>query len=185
MLKRVAIYCDGSNIFHGLRDNFPEMTLNYERLIDRIVHAVPDRELFRVYFYQGLPVHDPAAARMQRFVSRLQRIPYVEVRARKLIAGPGPLGSTMYREKGIDVQLAVDMVSMAHRGLYDAAALVSGDADLVPAVRAAKEAGRHVEAYFFEGRASLELVQQADVSRPFTATFLTGALMQVSRRGSS
>jgi uncharacterized LabA/DUF88 family protein len=184
-LKRVAIFCDGSNIYHGLRECFAGQTLDYARLFDRILLNTAGRELFRVYFYQSLPQTEPAAARNQRFVSRLQRIPYVEVRAKKLVAYAGPDGRIAYREKGIDVQLAVDMVSMAYRGLFDVAALVSGDADLVPAVRAVKEAGRHVENYFFGGRAALELLQQADVSVELTTQFLTGALLDLERRGSS
>lgn len=37
-------------------------------------------------------------------------------------------------EKGIDVQLAVDMVRLALHRRYDAAILVSADTDLLPAV---------------------------------------------------
>ena len=43
--------------------------------------------------------------------------------------------TTTYVEKQVDVRIAVDMVSMAHRDEYDVAYLLSADGDFVPAVR--------------------------------------------------
>jgi len=45
-----------------------------------------------------------------------------------------------FREKGVDVQIAVDMVKMAFRGELEKAILASSDSDLQPAVKALKEA---------------------------------------------
>lgn len=42
------------------------------------------------------------------------------------------------REKGIDVQIAIDLVIGGLRGLYDVAVLFSNDNDLLPAVEAVK-----------------------------------------------
>lgn len=38
------------------------------------------------------------------------------------------------REKGIDVQIAVDMVRLAVEGAYEVGVLVSSDTDLIPAL---------------------------------------------------
>jgi uncharacterized LabA/DUF88 family protein len=100
----------------------------------------------------------------------------VEVRHKKLSPYQEG-GQTRYREKGIDVAIAVDMVDMAYRGTYDVAALVSGDADLVPAIVAVKDAGRHTENYYFTGTQSLELRQQVDRSFELNATWCKGLLI--------
>ncbi len=47
-------------------------------------------------------------------------------------------------EKAVDVQIAVDMVSMAQRNAYDAAYLLSADGDLTPAVSEARSLGKQV-----------------------------------------
>lgn len=45
-------------------------------------------------------------------------------------------------EKGLDVSLAVDMVTLAP--LFDLAVVISGDADMLPSLRYCKQAGKHV-----------------------------------------
>lgn len=51
---------------------------------------------------------------------------------------------TTYKEKGVDVHLAVDMVRLAMEGRYDAAYLLSADGDYVPAVNTVHELGKKV-----------------------------------------
>ena len=48
-------------------------------------------------------------------------------------------------EKGVDVNLAVDLVSGAHQRSYDVGVVCSTDTDLVPALRLARELGVRVE----------------------------------------
>ena len=54
------------------------------------------------------------------------------------------------REKTVDVNLAVDMLQM--RDIYDMAVIVSGDQDYLPAVQAAKNAGKTVVNIAFAAR---------------------------------
>lgn len=51
------------------------------------------------------------------------------------------------KEKGVDVHLATDMVSMAN--IYDTAILISGDQDFLPAVQAVKNMGKNVTVAVF------------------------------------
>ena len=48
-------------------------------------------------------------------------------------------------EKGCDVNLAVDMMSMAYKNLYDVAILVSADGDFASACQCVKDLGKHIE----------------------------------------
>lgn len=62
------------------------------------------------------------------------------------------------REKGIDVQLAVDMVRMAIAGEFEVGILFSRDTDLKPALEAIRELkGPHVEVATWEGSSRLRL----------------------------
>ena len=49
-----------------------------------------------------------------------------------------------YTEKRVDVNIAVDMVSTAMKGVFDVAYLISADGDFVPAVKAVRETGKKV-----------------------------------------
>ena len=51
-----------------------------------------------------------------------------------------------YREKGVDTRISVEVVDLAHRDEYDAAYLLSADADFVPAVEVARRLGKTVVA---------------------------------------
>jgi uncharacterized LabA/DUF88 family protein len=52
------------------------------------------------------------------------------------------------REKGIDVKLAIDLLSF--KDISDLAILFSGDQDYVPAIQAYKDSGKHIFAVNFE-----------------------------------
>ncbi len=53
---------------------------------------------------------------------------------------------SQYKEKAVDVMLAVDMVTMAHDDQYDAAYLLSADGDFTPAVEFVQRTGKMVYA---------------------------------------
>ena len=64
--------------------------------------------------------------------------------------------------KQVDISLAVEMLSHAHRGNYDAAVLVAGDGDYVPLVDAVAAAGRRVFLWFVKDGLSAVLRRRVD-----------------------
>ena len=104
----------------------------------------------RVYYYNA-PLNQETNQmdykKQQAFFSRVRRLPYFEVKLGRLkkIPGASPI------EKGVDVRLAVDMVSMGLKSQYDVAVLVSGDGDFSEAVQIVKDAGKHVELAYPKG----------------------------------
>jgi len=143
MPRRLAIFIDGSNLYHALRTAYSRADLDFRLLASRLCG---DRDLVRAYYYNA-PVaqqENPTAYReQQRFFAALQSTPYFELRLGRLVNRAGVLV-----EKGVDVRLAVDMVRMGHLGIYDTAILVSGDGDFADAVQAVKDMGKHVECAF-------------------------------------
>ena len=83
--------------------------------------------------------------------------PYLELRLGRLERR----GSTVV-EKGVDVAIATDMLRRAYSNVYDTAILISGDADLVPAVEGIKDLGKHVENAFVQAGQSRHLRQTCD-----------------------
>jgi uncharacterized LabA/DUF88 family protein len=66
-----------------------------------------------------------------------------------------PKRSSNRPSKGVDISLAVDMLSHAHRKNYDLAILIAGDADYVPLVTSVKAEGSRVCVWFFDERFGL------------------------------
>jgi uncharacterized LabA/DUF88 family protein len=157
MESRVAIFIDGSNLYHALRDNFARVDLNFAAFTSKLCAGRP---LFRTYYYNVLqdPAQRPEGHReQQEFLDTLRKTPYLEVRlgSTKLLQGV-PV------EKGIDIMLATDLLHFGWNDLYDAAVLVSGDGDFAYALQAVKNMGKHVEVAYFESNISRNLLEVAD-----------------------
>ena len=102
--------------------------------------------LKEVRIYRGLPSNsqDPkgyGAARRQ--IAAWKKLPWVEATARPL-RYPWNYPNVKAEEKGIDVQIAVDFVTMAVRREYDIGILMSGDTDLLPAIEAVTDLGNAI-----------------------------------------
>ncbi len=170
-MNRVMAFLDGAYLFKGVKAVMGDgWRLDFDKFVAAVVGP---RQLNRTYFYNAWLTqdHDPARfADQQRFLSYLRNLDYFTMRNGRL-AGEWP----RVRQKGVDVRLALDMVKFAYKGAYDVAALVSGDSDLVEAVRSVQENGQHVELWHFNtgsARTADELHSHCDVRRTFTQEFL-------------
>ena len=167
---RVCVFIDGSNFYNACRENLGGRTdVNFASFSAYLVG--PARHLVRTYYYGCAlpPDHDEEARRgQQRFFAALQRTPYLELRLGKLVKRSVDCPACgdhrdRYQEKGVDMRVGVDMLAGASKNLYDVGILVNGDGDLVEAVKAVKDLGKHVElATFTKGRSD-ELAPAADV----------------------
>jgi len=156
-VKRVAIFIDGSNLYHGMKGLLGHASVDFRKLAEKLARGY---ELHRAYYYNAVLEQsvDPEKYRKQQsFFNRLRELPYLEVRTGRLKRREQGL-----KEKGIDVKIAVDMVSMAYRDQYDVAVLVSSDGDYVELVHAVKDAGKHVINAYFDANRSDALRHACD-----------------------
>jgi uncharacterized LabA/DUF88 family protein len=66
-------------------------------------------------------------------------------------------------QKGVDVQLAVDLVSFAHQDIYDIAVVFSGDIDLLESLKTVKNLGKQVIIFSHYKNAAVEMKREADM----------------------
>lgn len=141
-MERVTVFIDGSNLYHGLKAICGDARIDFGRFAQWLVG---DRKFIRAYYYAAPRSDNSVAARnQQKFFEALRRIPYFDLRLGRL----EPRGST-YVEKGVDIAIAVDMITMAYRDAFDTAILVSSDGDFAKAVDAVRDTGKHVEVACF------------------------------------
>ncbi len=169
MEDRAAIFIDGSNLYHALKNNFRRHDLNFAEFASKLCGS---RRLFRTYYYNVLqdPTQWPDSYQeQQEFLGILRKTPYLEVRlgSTKMLQGVSV-------EKGIDVMLATDLLYFAWNDFYDVAVLVSGDADFAYALQAVKNMGKHVEVAYFESGVSKDLLNIADDRHVLDRTFFKG-----------
>lgn len=98
----------------------------------------------------------------QKMMSRQQEI-IAKLRKSGFITQYGYLLRTKdnkYHEKGVDVQLAVDIMKGAYKNTYDICYLVSSDTDLIPAIKEEQSAGKKVIYVGFRHQVSYALHNQ-------------------------
>jgi uncharacterized LabA/DUF88 family protein len=165
---RIAIFIDGSNLYHSLDEHCHRFDLDFKIFTDKLCDT---RSLYRVYYYNVLRDQDrnhQAYQDQQKFLSALYTTPFLEVR----------LGSSKIRgdtavEKGVDIMIATDLLQMAWNDLYDTAVLVSGDGDYTYAVQSVKNLGKHVEVAAFSSNLAWELANIADDRVLFTPEYFS------------
>lgn len=143
---KVAIFIDGNNLFHAAR--FHNIDIDYNKLLRLLLG---DGRLFRAFFYTGV---DAGAERQQGFLLWMRRNGFRVVQKELKTFHDGS------RKANLDVEIAVDMLSLA--GRYDTAVLVSGDEDFVYAVNAVAYKGCRVEIAGFRSNTAPKLIDVAD-----------------------
>jgi uncharacterized protein (TIGR00288 family) len=68
----------------------------------------------------------------------------------------------VFHEKGVDVQMAVDIVRGSIKGEYDTFYLISSDTDLLPAIKTAQNEGKKVVYVAFENFVSRALLKNCN-----------------------
>lgn len=151
--ERVAVFIDGSNFYHAVKDQRGSPRVDFEYLVNGLVG---ERTLVRAYYYNALPkegdVPDEQYTQQRNFFDSINRLPYFEVKLGYIDRG---------NQKGVDVQLITDILLGAVRNVYDTAIIISGDGDFAVPAQAIKDIGKHVEHAFFPGWGK-QLIRVAD-----------------------
>jgi uncharacterized protein (TIGR00288 family) len=66
-------------------------------------------------------------------------------------------------QKGVDVQLAVDLVDFTHKDMFDIAVIFSGDIDLLESIKTAKGMGKQIIIMGNSSVTAEEMKRQADL----------------------
>jgi uncharacterized LabA/DUF88 family protein len=177
-MDRVCIFIDGSNFYHALVENGKSPRVDFGKLAAALVGD--QRQLVQIYYY-NTPLLSPKASDInattkekarrdqQRFFNALRYVPHLTFKQGRFQRLPN--GGQV--EKGVDVMIAVDMVNLAYKNIYDVAILITSDADLKSAVEVIKsETGKSVELSQVQGAKSYDLITACDVYRPIDDAIL-------------
>ncbi|HSX33919.1 MAG TPA: NYN domain-containing protein [Candidatus Saccharimonadales bacterium] len=172
--KRVAIFIDGSNFYFKLKTLVPTKTdfihYRYRELLKSLLDA--DEAITYIGYYVGV-VRDTKKAKNHEKALELiknQQKVFEQLKHQRIEVVKGYLleRDNKFFEKGVDVRLAIDIVSMAFEKQYDVAVVVSSDTDLIPAIVKAKQYKKDVVYVGFEHQPSLALLRYATRFRVIT-----------------
>src|SRR5258708_3687166 len=146
---KVVIFFDGQNFYRSLQRYDDSLRVDYDRLATWITQQVggPNALFSGAYYYVGLSADAPAV--VEGFLEGLELRPGYSVKREPRVRRSGrcPHCGVEYEyttEKRVDTRLVADLLQHAASGAFDAAVLVSGDDDFVPAVEAVNALGKQV-----------------------------------------
>jgi uncharacterized LabA/DUF88 family protein len=152
--ERVAVFIDGNNLYHCLKDKGWRIRTDIGLLAQRLVGK--NRLLQHIYYYNAPPPgNKPHTEKSNAYLSRVKKTPNLTFCASWLqpIQKADEYGVYQsYREKGGDTALTTDMVSGAVRDEYDTAIIVASDGDYAPAAQMLVSYKKSVEVVYFSGR---------------------------------
>ena len=146
---KICIFFDGQNFYRSLQRFDENLRVDYDRLAAWITQAVggPTAMFGGAYYYVGVSADAPVV--VEGFLKGLELRPGYFVkrdrRVRRSVRCPACNAESEYTtEKRVDTRLVADLIHYAANNAYDAAVLVSGDDDFVPAVEAVNALGKQV-----------------------------------------
>lgn len=163
--ERLMIFIDGENLFRALKGF--NIEIDFQKLINFLSRNF---NLIRVYYYTGIPnrkIWNKNKETKKEFDNRLNKqIRFLEglefdynfhVVKKPLVLIDGKI-----REKGVDVNIASDILWHGLSNNYDSFVLISGDKDLMDCLIRMKDNGKKVIVANFENRVSREIKRIAD-----------------------
>jgi uncharacterized LabA/DUF88 family protein len=165
--ERALILIDGSNFYFKLRDLKLHQLLTFD--FSSFAHSLSrNRTLVKATYYIG-KVRTDGTGKTNNMLADQQRL-FSYLKKHQFTYSLGYLlkSDGKFHEKGVDVQIAVDMLVAAYENLCERIYLVSSDTDLIPAIQKAQEKGKTVVYVGFSHQISHALVANCKETQTLT-----------------
>ena len=166
--ERASILIDGSNFYFKLRDLRLHQLLNFN--FSQFAHSlIGNRALIQATYYVGA-VRTDGTVKTQQLFSDQRRL-FAHLKKHHVTYSLGYLlkdSKGVFHEKGVDVNIAVDLLVASYENLSDRLYLVSSDTDLIPAIAKAQEKGKTVIYVAFSHQVSKALVSACRETQTLT-----------------
>jgi len=162
------LFIDGENFLHKLEDALIQQRIEKKKIdsvhidLKKLIQlALPNEHIAKSTFYSAkLQIHEATRAKSLKLIQE-QRILKTNLEKQGftfVLAGnvrPQTVrvdgkSKTIFREKGVDVRLAVDLVSLSCDKVIERAIVCSSDSDLQPAIAEIRKRGVEVIYLGFE-----------------------------------
>lgn len=153
---RTILFVDGRNFLEKMEDvfeaekmPFPSWhTYDFQALLDTVLKGVEIKE--KIFYFAKIKVHQETVEKSKYLIEQQRLLKtHLERQGFRVILGGVVRGNykegihgkkiLVFTEKGVDVSIAVDIVSAACDRRLERAVIASSDSDLQPAVRELKK----------------------------------------------
>jgi uncharacterized LabA/DUF88 family protein len=165
--QKVIILIDGSNFYFKLKNlNLHNLlSLDFSRLIKFLAR---NHEVVNACYYVGRIRQNGTRKTEKLFDGQQKLIGALKKHNVSYTFGYLLKSGGIFHEKGVDVQIAVDILVCTYEDIADRIILVSSDTDLAPAIKKAREKGKIVEYVGFSHKPSIAMISFCSESRLLT-----------------
>jgi len=164
-MEKTAILID-SGYVNAIYQEYIKVKINYQKMIADLSSR---KELLRAYYYYCPPyLSEPPTddekirqSNFNKFLFSLRSIPRLALRQGKLEKRPDG-----FKQKRVDIMMAVDLVTLSSRDQIQSAIIIAGDSDLIPAIESAKNNGTIIYLYYHKKCVHDELLNACDERIP-------------------
>lgn len=165
--RQVMVFVDGGYLREYIKKKWGSQELATgplqsltRKLIEYVQFGNIYGELIRTYYYDAIvdEKEKDERERQNEFFDTLRTLPSCTVRLGRLKT----VRKEPRRQKGVDILMAIDMLTKAYENHYDIAILVAGDGDFVDLVEAVKDAGKRVYGAYIKDHVDDKLLGSLD-----------------------
>jgi uncharacterized LabA/DUF88 family protein len=175
-MAKIVFFVDGFNLYHALdytesgQDHFRYRKYKWINLRAFAgVFVGPLDSLEQVLLFTAFVTRDPAKVARHKLLIRANEnagvsVVYGEFKRKDKFSRLCRRKYHSYEEKQTDVNIALELFRLAYLDQYDRAVIVSGDTDLIPAVKAVRSTfpQKQIGVIVPIGKSSEDLVKHAD-----------------------
>jgi hypothetical protein len=157
MQQKCIVLIDGSNFYFKLKSLHlrRQLSLDFSRLIKLLARS---GKVVDACYYVGRIRQDGTTTTNKLFDAQQKLLGNLKKHNVSYQLGYLLKSDGVYHEKGVDVQIAVDMLVAAYEKKCDRIILLSSDTDLAPAIKKTREKGVVVEYVGFSHQPSVAMV---------------------------
>ena len=167
--KRIIGFVDGGYLRETCKKLYNHDKIDFLKLQKKFVYWFNVRvstkypfqaDLIRVYYYDAIvnPEHQDYKTQRKYFSDIEKEMLYV-VRLGELVKS----SKKRFKQKGVDILITIDALTMAYQDHYDIGMFVMGDRDFHPLINAIKNSGKRAVGIYYQPNASLELRKSFDI----------------------
>lgn len=161
--KRCAVLIDGSNFYFKLKDLRLHNLLSFN-FANFAKHLAKDCQVTSCIYYVGKVRTDGTEKTQKLFNNQRKLLAHLKKNKVRYSLGYLLKSDGKIHEKGVDVNIAVDILVGTYENLADRFIIVSSDTDLLPAIKKAKEKHKTVEYVGFSHKPSIAMLANCSES---------------------
>lgn len=167
---KIAVFIDGGNLYRRLKEIDIKSTnkFNYAKFINYLSDGIKPK--YVGYYVGQIRYNENNLKSINLHINQQKLFRHLKISVAniKIIRGQIINLHGIYKEKGVDVKLALDIYRLANENIYDKAILISSDSDLIPAVELVQKNGKTVEYIGFKTTPSFALIKTCKSAKLLT-----------------